>query len=799
MFDLLTGKSHIEAFFWALPVNNGILIICLIAAIILTIALYRRTLDMPTWLRIILAVSRFLMLCLIASILFDPTLTIRGIQKSKKRMAVMIDVSQSMSIKDQRKRDVDIAEAASALGYAPSSSKNDPRKTVQKLDGKQRRKITGSSRLDLAKSVLAVSYNTTLKDLGKDLDINYYAFGRNLKMLKQGQKGGVKSLPSLKAVETSTSLAESLNQLAGTGRGAPLAGIVLLSDGLDTSLRNAEAAISDLREYGVPIYPVTVGITDPDDVSIRTVIIQEVAFSGDKVPVRVQIKSKGYEKRVAVLSVKLNGRTVSQKSISLKGGLQFEDIFFNVDIYEKESANVEVTISPFSDEATAENNSIARSISVVNEKINILCIEGSPRWEYRYLRAMLKRDPRFKTTFIATRAKPQIAKNSSEYIEKFPELREDAFKYDLVILGDVDGDPKDGFFKGDELNILEELIRDRGASLLVLCGSRFTPTSYAGTPVEKMMPVKFEADGEWEDVDESVYPVLTPAGKSSLVMTLETNTEKNDRIWSRVAPLGYLPPLHSPKAGATVLAELSDNSSRNESFPLVAWHRYGTGKCMSIATDRLWLLRFKLGDKYHWRVWSQCIQFMTLSRLMGEHKRIRLETDRSTYQKGERILLYANVLDDSYNPENRPVYQIEVSLQGENDSNPQTIRLVPNLNRPGLFEGYFNPPKAGRYLVKSNADDEEYSNTTEFQVTDLNPEMSNTDMQLDRLQRIADISGGEVLSLSDFDKLATIVDRTPYTTITITDHPIWSYGWMLFFIIVLMGFEWILRRRYDLP
>jgi hypothetical protein len=57
---------------------------------------------------------------------------------------------------------------------------------------------------------------------------------------------------------------------------------------------------------------------------------------------------------------------------------------------------------------------------------------------------------------------------------------------------------------------------------------------------------------------------------------------------------------------------------------------------MSIATDRLWLLRFKTGDKYHWRVWSQCIQFLTLSRLMGEHKRIRLETDRAIYPVASR-------------------------------------------------------------------------------------------------------------------------------------------------------------------
>jgi hypothetical protein len=251
------------------------------------------------------------------------------------------------------------------------------------------------------------------------------------------------------------------------------------------------------------------------------------------------------------------------------------------------------------------------------------------------------------------------------------------------------------------MQLLEELIRDRGGSLLVLCGSRFTPTSYGGTVVEKMMPVAFEADGELDDADDSVYPVLTPAGRSSLVMTLETDTEKNDRIWSRVAPLDHLPPLHSPKPGATVLAELSDSAARNEPFPLVSWQRYGAGKCMTIASDRLWLLRFKMGDKYHWRVWSQCIQFLTLSRLMGEHKRIRLETDRSTYQNGERALVYAKVLDDSYNPENRSGFMVEVKSLNDTAATTYSMRLVPNVTKPGLFEGYFNPPKAGRYLVRS--------------------------------------------------------------------------------------------------
>ena len=35
---------------------------------------------------------------------------------------------------------------------------------------------------------------------------------------------------------------------------------------------------------------------------------------------------------------------------------------------------------------------------------------------------------------------------------------------------------------------------------------------------------------------------------------------------------------------------------------------------------------------------------------MGEHKRIRLETDRTIYRDGEQARLYAHVLDEDFEP-----------------------------------------------------------------------------------------------------------------------------------------------------
>ena len=799
MFNWLIQDGQIEQVFWARQVPSPFVLAAFVAVVLLTVFLYRRGQGLPPHIRLVLAFSRLVALGLIVAIVLEPTVAVTRTDTVKRRLPVLIDVSGSMSVTDQRKRSEDIVEAASALGMLPSSETTDVNQAAMALDAKQRQTIAAASRLDLARSLLSQSARPALESIEDDLDVSYYAFGETPRKLGEGgpSDGGRAAgdlFSALQANDTGTSIAESLEAVANSDRGVPLAGIVLISDGLDTSSRGAEDALHDLGTRGIPVYTVPVGIADPDDVSIRNVIVQEVAFSGDKVPVRVQIQSRGYERRTADLTVLLDGRGVARQSVSLEGGLQFEDIFFNVDVHEKGAARIEVAIEPFADEATAENNRVERSVRVVNEKINVLCIEGSARWEFRYLRAMLKRDPRINATFIATRAQPELARNSSEYIAQFPESREEAFAYDLVILGDVDA----SFFSAEAFLRLEELVKQRGGSLLMLCGARYSPASYAGTPVERMLPVEFDPEAPWEDVDDSVYPVLTPEGRSSLVMTLETNQEENDLVWSRVAPLDRVPPLLAPRPGATVLAELSDTRSRADRYPLVAWQRYGTGKCMIMGTDRLWLLRFKTGDKYHWRVWSQCIQFLTLSRLMGEHKRIRLETDRATYPIGGQVMLYAHLLDDEYEPITQPGFEVEVRALGAAAA-PQSVTLRPDASNPGLYEGYFSPPHPGGYRVEANSNDQPLSNTTEFQVADLNPELANTDMQLEHLRRIADLSGGDCLSIPRLGELPKLLNRQPHTTEIRTEFPLWDNGLVALVLVGLLGLEWILRRRYDLP
>ena len=110
-----------------------------------------------------------------------------------------------------------------------------------------------------------------------------------------------------------------------------------------------------------------------------------------------------------------------------------------------------------------------------------------------------------------------------------------------------------------------------------------------------------------------------------------------------------------------------------------------------------------------------------------------------------------------------------------------------------------SPPRAGGYRVEADASERPLSSVTEFQVADHGPELANTDLQIDRLRRIADLSGGACLGVLDLERLPTLIDRAPHTTTVRSDRPLWSNALIASLLVLLLGFEWILRRRYALP
>ena len=183
MINWLTSNIQIEQLIWARPVSSIVMLAAFGAAVALTIYLYIRRQGLPMKIRIPLALARLIVLCLIVAALFEPAAVVTETHTAKRRLAVLVDVSKSMSIKDQRKRPEDIVEAATALNHLPFSESMDVDKAMMQLDGNQRQEVASASRLDLAKSLLSKSAGKMLDTLSDDLDISYYAFGKSPIML----------------------------------------------------------------------------------------------------------------------------------------------------------------------------------------------------------------------------------------------------------------------------------------------------------------------------------------------------------------------------------------------------------------------------------------------------------------------------------------------------------------------------------------------------------------------------------------------------------------------------------------
>lgn len=607
-------------------------------------------------------------------------------------------------------------------------------------------------------------------------------------------------LPESATERSATALGDALKSALDRSVGESVSTVIVLTDGANNTGADPLDAARKLRDRGVRLVTVGVGLPEPDDASLRNLVAPKVVFADDLVLVRVQCHATGYENRTATLVAKLDGAEVARRTVSFTGQTQFEELSFNASSFSG-SHELELSLTPLPGEATLENNVLQRKLRVLDEKIRVLYIEGSPRWEYRYIRAVLKRDPRVQVQFINTEGDKELARASAEHLGRFPESEAQVFQYDLVILGDV----RASTFTPTQLDLMERLVRQRGGSMIALAGRKHLPEEYVDTPVSAMLPVRFDQE-PWEEISDTLHPVLTAEGRSSTVMSLADSDSHSQSLWSNMRPLNEIPPVIGAKPGAQVLAELSDPSQQ---MPLIAWHRYGAGKVMFIGTDQLWRLRARTGDKYHLKFWGQAVQFLTLSRLLGENRLVQLQTGRERYALDESVEIFAFVTNDIYEPLTDPTFVVKVIDVETSGEQPLTLKSVPGI--PGLYHGFFSSPRAGRYRVTTEADTASGGLTlvssaagggapldVQFEVLDETSEQVQTAMQRELLAQMANVTGGQYLTLRDLPLRPKLVPEETSTATYTREFELWDHWVFALIFVGLVAAEWTWRRHSNL-
>src|SRR5690606_870703 len=123
---------------------------------------------------------------------------------------------------------------------------------------------------------------------------------------------------------------------------------------------------------------------------------------------------------------------------------------------------------------------------VVDGQIKVLYIEQSPRWEYRYLQAMLARDRRVQLKIVLLDAGGDLSRDpNSPYLPAVPTDREQLFDNDLIIFGDVNP----AVLTTTQLEMMREFVSKFGGGMLFLAGRGDGIDKLKGTPLEEMLPV----------------------------------------------------------------------------------------------------------------------------------------------------------------------------------------------------------------------------------------------------------------------------------------------------------------------
>jgi hypothetical protein len=752
--------------------------------------------------RWLLTALRFAFFGLVLGLLLRPILALTVEGSIRRSLVVLIDDSSSMQIKDPRLEAADQKRAAIARDIL------EPDKGLgQNLAPGGGRTVEQIARVDVVKGALKNPRLNLLPRLERHFDLDPFTFGQGVAQL--GRPAASSSSTNTAAVRTVddytwidslapssplTPIGDSLREVINRKRGQPLAGVVLITDGANNSGAQPREVAAALRQEGIPLYVYGVGITSPRDIIVGTIFAPDVTFVKDEVTVTVRVRSQGLNGESARVRLQLGSSTVAEKEVLF--GVDGEQVV-PLSFTPQSEGDFELTasIDPRPDETVKENNTAVHRIKVVDSRIRILLADQSPRWEFRYLQAMLMRDRRVDLKCYLVESDPAISRaTNSPYIDRFPAQRDELGQFDLVIFGDID--PRR--LSPNQLETISYFVSELGGSFVMVAGRKFAPHAYRRTILDRMLPVEFDpvAFSSGDPVaDKPIRLELTAAGRANLMMRLSDREEESAAIWKQLTPVYWVARVSRPKPAAEVLLVDPDpgKESRFGKMPVIAMQQYGQGQVLYIGTDNTWRWRKNVGDLYYTTLWGQIAQRMAMLHVLGGSRRTRISTDRKSYVSGERVLVFARLQTQTAEPLQEPSVRAIYGAASGGKQAEVILRAAPD--HPGLYRGEFIAPVPGQYQLFVEQD---LNTPAEFTVTEPKFEFGATAMNEGMLRELAQTTAGAFFREEDLHRLPdTIAARTERVKSPL-EVELWSSPLYFLLMLVILSGEWVLRKMSQL-
>lgn len=642
-------------------------------------------------------------------------------------------------------------------------------------------------RADVVRGAFA-SDGALRRALERRFDVHLYRFSDRAQPLSHSAE--------LAFAGTRTDVGQALADITRDLGDAPLAGIVVVSDGALGAPPPEKWRLDGLRAAGIPVHTVGVGTSRfARDVEVSRLRLPESVLAGSTVVAEVVLRYRGATDEAVELVLEDESRLLALEPVTLTPDRPWQTIRTEFVADEAGVHQLRAHVLPLPDERLERNNGRSTVLRVVDRRERILYFEGEPRFELKFARRAVAGDDNLQLVALVRTAHNKFYRigidNPDELAEGFPTGAEALFDYRGLVLGSVDTSD----LSAAQLTLIAEFVSRRGGGLLLLGGRRsFTPTGYRDTPLADVAPVVIDG-GSPNGFATEVTVQPTALGVSHPLARLGTTT-RGATPWQGLPPLTVVHPFYRAKAGASVLLE-GIAAELPAPLPILAAQRYGRGQVLVFNVQDSWRWQMHadvaLDDQRHETLWRNLLRGL----VEAVPDQVILRTHPGDVEPGESVEVTAELRDASFNPLAGAAVTLRVTTPlGEQSRLPMTESTA----HSGTYAARFNAAHGGLYdlHVETPLTEPVAGADGSLLAVSESREYFSAEMDETLLRHLAAATGGRFHRPDDVSALAEAIPLREGRSSERQRFELWNTPAAFLVVLLLLACDWFYRRRRGL-
>ncbi len=575
----------------------------------------------------------------------------------------------------------------------------------------------------------------------------------------------------------------------------PPRAVVLLGDGDWNTGKNPLSAASELGARGIPVFTVQAGADTPlPDVEVHSLQLPSYSMVGERVAASFRLINRlNREVRTRVILTSAETQWAEREVVIPAQGELSETLTFAPQQEGELHLRLEVPVQ--AGEVNPDNNVQQARLSVRRETLKVLLIDSLPRWEIRYLRNALSRDPGIELRTVMLH--PQLGAARGEgYLAEIPSRMEQLQAYDVVFVGDVGtpsvpspGSPrKTAGLTEENTRQLRTLVEEQASGLVFLPGPEGLQNSLKDSALGDLFPVETQPGTSMPGppnsvlgdssgrADEDGRLELTLRGRSHWLTLLTADPASNESVWRALPGFRWYAPVTRARSGSEVLAVHDSARNSHGRIPLLVTRNAGLGKVLYMGTDSAWRWRRGVEDTYHYRFWGQVVRWMAHQRHLSHGEGVRLFYTPASPKQGDAVHVHATLLDQLGIPVGDAQAQLTVTAPG---GSRETLPMTPGTSAWGAVSSRFQPRETGTYRLSLESPSTGRSLATTIEVQNASAEKIGGPARGAVLREIALLSGGSWTHAGESQSVLETLGQLPLhppaeTRFRLWCHPLWE-------------------------